>query len=95
MATIDGNDFKSLMDAPVDFTVDPFDTVGSGPQKFGPTPGTPTFPGPAVSSTIGIELNATLSAFDSATIVATFVVIQDPTIPEPATMALLAIGGTT
>jgi hypothetical protein len=93
MSLLDGVDFVSLMDTPQSFTAIEWGTTAGGPESFG-TP-IPSLLGPAVASTIGIELNASLTPGDTAVIVATFVVVQDPTIPEPCTMALLAIGGTT
>jgi hypothetical protein len=92
MARIDGVDYQSLMDS-VSFSVAVNDTDVFGPERFGPTPTMPSQLGPAVLNTIEIELNATLSAYDSAAIFSQFVVIQDPDIPEPATMSLLAFGG--
>lgn len=86
---IDGAPFKSLMDAPKTYYI-PGGTLGFGPEDFG-TPGvSPSHPGPEVLTSIGIELKATLSPGDMATIVATFEVT-----PEPATVALLTIGGLT
>jgi len=93
MSKIDGNYFKELMEAEVNFTAPAADLETFGPERFGPTPGVPTVLGPAVNDTIGIDINAVLSAGDEVNIFARFVVIQDPTIPEPGTMALLAIGG--
>ena len=95
MSRIDGEDFKALMAAPVTYNVPANNTRGFGPDQFGPTPTDPTFPGPEVLDTIEIVLNANISANDTALIVATFVVVQDPSIPEPATMSLLALGGAT
>ncbi len=48
----------------------------------------PTLPSGAVTSTIGIQHKFTLTAGDSATFSSIFVVV-----PEPATLALLAMGG--
>ena len=93
MSTIDGVPFKALMEGPQSHSTPSNNgTLGYGPEEFGPTPGTPLLPGPNVLNTIGIELNATLSAGDVAVIIATFAVVETP---EPATMALLALGGMT
>jgi len=89
MSQIDGNPFKSLMDAPINYTI-PGGTLGFGPEDFGTPGASPSHPGPEVLTRIGIELKATLSPGDMATIVATFEVT-----PEPGTVALLAFGGLT
>jgi len=86
---IDGNPFESLMDAPVNYSI-PGGTLGFGPEDFGTPGASPSHPGPQVLTSIGIELKATLSPGDMATIVATFEVT-----PEPGTVALLAFGGLT
>lgn len=83
MSRIDGIDHQALMTPPQSWFTNT--TRGEGPSEFGtPVP----LDGPNVLNTIEIELNATLSAKDHAYIVARFDVT-----PEPATIALLTIGG--
>jgi len=89
MSLLDNTPYQSLLDSPAPFVTGMYGTTASGvPDEFG-TP-IPSLIGPAISTSIGIELNARLTAGDVATIHATLVVT-----PEPATMALLAIGGVT
>jgi len=87
---IDGNNWQPLWSSPQSWSVGANQTVGFGPAQFG-TP-IPSLVGPPALNDIQIELNATLSAWDQAFVVATFVV-ED--IPEPGTMAMLTIGGLT
>jgi len=85
MARIDGADFHALLTAPQLITAAPYGTIPFGPAEFGVP--IPNLPGPPALTDIEIETNFRLSGKDTATIVATFVVV-----PEPATMALLAFG---
>ena len=62
--------------------------AGFGPVDFG-TP-IPNLAGPDVLTSISVDTNFSLSAGDTVVLVATFVV--EP-IPEPASLALLAVGG--
>jgi hypothetical protein len=48
----------------------------------------PSYPGPAVAGSIGIQLQFSLSAFDQASITSNHVVV----VPEPHTAALLGVG---
>ena len=84
---IDDNDYVSLWDAPMSWTTT---TTRIERTAFGEP--VMLTDGPNVNETIEIELNATLGAWDTAFITATFEVTD---IPEPATMGLLAIGGVT
>jgi|GEM_PF-7039993 len=88
MSLLDDVPHESLMDSPQSFITGVYGTTASGisPEEFG-TP-IPSLIGPPISSNIGIELNARLTAGDTATIHATLVVT-----PEPGTVALLTIGG--
>jgi len=94
MAKMDGADFQPLMEAPQSFTASgPYQTFVTATEHFGvpiPTDSRPT----NVTSTIEIETMVRLSAYDRATLYATFVVEPRPE-PEPATMGLLAIGACT
>ena len=90
MAKIDGDNFKALMEAPQTFQI-PGGTGIGGPEHFGTPYDTPSYPrSDPITDSIEIVLNAELSAGDTATITATFFIT-----PEPGTIALLTLGGTT
>ncbi len=86
MARIDGTDYQALADAPQSFTANPLSTTAFGPFEFGVP--IPSQLGPDVLTDIEIETNFRLSGNDQTVLVATFVVV-----PEPATLALLSLGG--
>lgn len=65
----------------------PAQSVANALETFGPTPN-----GIAVNSFIGITLTFTLTPGDTASILSRFDVVE---IPEPASLALLAIAGVT
>jgi len=94
MAKTDGADFQALMLPPQSFTAaGPYQTFVTDTEHFGvpiPTDSRPT----NVLTEIEIEVMVRLSAYDRATLYATFVVEPRPE-PEPATMGLLAIGACT
>jgi len=87
---IDGIDWQPLMTAPQSWKIDPNQTVGFGPEDFGIQGPSVSLVGPPALNTIAVELNATISPWDSAFVVATFVV-ED--IPEPGTIVLLSVSG--
>lgn len=86
-AMLDGSPFMSLLDDPQLVTTAGGTSATMGPASFG-TP-IPSMIGPAVTTSIGIELNFRLSAGDSAGFTSVFVAEQ---VPEPATCTLLGIG---
>jgi len=87
LGMIDGVGVLSLYSAPQSFPV-PFDGGSASiPAISAGLPG-PTLPSGAVNNTIGIQHKFTLTAGDSATFTSYFKVV-----PEPATLALAAIGG--
>jgi hypothetical protein len=79
-ALIDGSGVRTLQDYPFSLTT-PQDAV-SASESFGPEGN-----GTAVTSSIGIRLNFTLSPGDTATIISDFEVT-----PEPGTLVLLGLG---
>jgi hypothetical protein len=87
MSLIDGGNFKALFTSPQNLTVGAFLSGTTGIASFG-TP-IPSFPGPAVNSTIGIRLQFTLTPGDSASFTSVFV--AEP-VPEPSTLALAGCG---
>jgi hypothetical protein len=86
-ALIDGAAFMTLLDDPQLVSAPAGDSANMGPASFG-TP-IPSLIGPAVTTSIGIELNFRLSPGDSAGFTSVFVV--EP-VPEPSTFALLGAG---
>ena len=82
---IDGGVVDSLVNDPFSHTV-AFGTGVVGPANFGPI-----IDGTSVGASIGIDHRFNLTAGDSATITSRFEI--NSAIPEPASMALLAIGG--
>jgi hypothetical protein len=89
MSLLDGNNWQPLHADPTSYTVIPPNPSAPIPnQSFGgPIP--PTFPGPAVTTSIGIRLDFILSGNDQVTFNTLHRV--DP-VPEPTTGALLALG---
>jgi hypothetical protein len=88
MSLIDGANWQPLLPpGPTSVTVGSFLSGTLGPATFG-TP-IPSLPGPPALTSIGIRLDFTLTAGDSATFSSVFVV--EP-VPEPATMALGSMG---
>lgn len=87
-ALIDGAAYQSLLPpGPTSVTVGSFLSGTLGPGQFGLP--IPSQPGPNVLTSIGIRLDFSLTAGDSATFSSVFVV--EP-VPEPATMALASCG---
>ena len=87
-ALLDGLDFQPLYVDPSSVTVGAFLSGNLSPfESFGVP--IPSFPGPAVASTIGIRFQFDLTGFDRATASGTFVV--EP-VPEPSTALLLCLG---
>jgi len=84
MAIIDGTDFYPMDITALPITTIPSGTTGFGPEEFG-TP-IPSYSGPDVLTSIAIETNVRISGYDTAILVATFVV--EP-VPEPSSIALL------
>jgi hypothetical protein len=88
IARADGVDVQTLLDAPQSFVGTENGTTAFGPEDFGVP--IPSDPGPSqLLSDIEIEINARVSAGDTAVVVATFVV--DP-VPEPAGISLFGVG---
>ena len=83
-AYIDGVLVDTLFDTLSLSTTPPSNTIGSGLQEFGWDAY-----GAGVNTDIAIMLELTLSPGDTATVLSRFDVI----VPEPATMALLGLGG--
>jgi hypothetical protein len=83
-AIIDGTEVQTLVDAPFSLVAGPFLTNSYGPENFSGA-------GPAVDidDLIQIRHKFTLTAFDTAQVVSTFVIT-----PEPGALMLLALGGT-
>ena len=92
IAQIDGVDFapSALLASPQSFVTEAYGTAGSGLPAITFGSPIPSQFGPPVQDTIGIKISARLTPGDTATFQATFVVT-----PEPGTIALLTIGGTT
>ena len=87
-ALIDGVAYQSLLPpGPTSVTVGSFLSGTLGPGQFGLP--IPSQPGPNVLTSIGIRLDFSLTAGDSATFSSVFVV--EP-VPEPATIALGSCG---
>lgn len=87
LGMIDGVGVLPLYSAPQSFSVLFDGGSASIPATWAGLPG-PTLPSGAVNNTIGIQHKFTLTAGDSATFTSYFIVT-----PEPATLALAAIGG--
>lgn len=88
---IDGNPYGTPPSSTQLLTGSYPDATGGGPtnipsESFG-TP-IPSYPGPAVAGTIGIQLEFNLTGFDQASITSNHVVVA----PEPQTSALVAAG---
>ncbi len=83
---IDGNAFRTLYDDPTTFVAGGFDTIAIPAVSFGNP--IPSQLGPLVNSSIGIDLNFTLSPGDRAAFTSVFVA----EVPEPGTWLLLVLG---
>jgi len=89
MSRIDGSDYYPMDLPSVPVVAAAHGTAGVGPVDFGAPIPSIEEPTMDVLDTIEIEINASVSGYDRAFIVATFVV--EP-IPEPSTLALLSMG---
>jgi hypothetical protein len=89
-ALIDGSPVNTLANAPFSVTSAAFDDQFGGPGTIlaGLLPA-PTVPGPAVSNSIGMQIQFSLSPGGAVLLGSAFTV--EP-IPEPAALALLALG---
>jgi hypothetical protein len=86
---IDGIDFKDLTITPI--VAGPLDTATNS-ANFGLLPSPPSFPGPAVVSTIGIRYDFSLTPGDSAGVTGVFMVQpREDNIPEPASATLVGL----
>jgi len=83
---IDNVDFQKLHLAPFSQGAANFSSSNVPVADFGQP--IPNFPGPAALTNIGIRLNFTLTAGDSASFTSNFVVV-----PEPATLSVLGLAG--
>jgi PEP-CTERM motif len=86
-AQLDGAAWQSLYPAVSSVSAGSFLSSNITPASFGAP--IPSLPGPPVASSIGIQLDFSLTAFDSASITSNHVVLP---VPEPGTGALLGIG---
>jgi hypothetical protein len=84
--TIDGSGVLNML-LSLSLTPDFAGQTKSAPTETQGLPG-PTIPGPAANSTIGILHRFNLSPADQATYNSTFIVV----VPEPGTIALVALG---
>lgn len=87
-ALIDGNDFHSLFNAPYSVSASNGGSA-SNTASFGGSSTTPTYPGPAVNSSIGINMNFTLTPGDSVSFTSRFEVVP---VPLPTTLGLFGSG---
>lgn len=87
-ALIDGSTVATLLNDPFSTSAGNFESANIGPAEFG-GPVIPSQPGPAVANTIGIRLEFTLTAGDSASFTSIFVVA----VPGPGGLAILAFAG--
>jgi hypothetical protein len=88
-AIIDGVDFHQLLPALQSVTAGAFLTSPIGPDSFG-LPG-PFFGGPAVTTSIAIRLDFSLSPGAQASFTSVFVVQPQQNLPEPGTLTLMGL----
>jgi hypothetical protein len=81
-ALVDGSPVQTLLDNPQSYTAGAFGTQTFGPAAFGPT-----VVGYGATSSIGIQVQFTLSPGDIASYTSVFTLI-----PEPGTLMLVAAG---
>ncbi len=87
-ALIDGASFKTLYGDPSSATAPALGSGNLAYVDFG-LPAPPSFPGPAVTTSIGIQLDFTLTPGDSASFTSNFAVFP---VPEPTTGLLIGLG---
>jgi hypothetical protein len=90
-ALLNDSIFSTLIDDPTSFVAPASQTVGMGFSAFGSPDGGVAGPSLLAGELIGIRLNFSLSAGDSATFDANFTVAP-ASVPAPAALSLLALG---
>jgi hypothetical protein len=89
-AFIDGNAVATLLDDPFSVSAGVFESAVVGPASFGDP--IPSDPAPNALTSIGIDLEFTLSAGDAASFTSIFV-ISGMLIPGPGAIAFFALAG--